>query len=234
MMSLSEKAWLGLEVSTDKMYGENSNPGLYNFQYTDYLQLHSTDTISGLITQWITTDPLKYSTRLINLIGNFRIYPFPGGRFRPFVKVSAGLSLISTELALLSPSFWSDSLNIPNNVPGKPVLYSRGTSGSEKGLWPAFTFGGGVGFEFQINDKIAAYADYSMKVVNSDIVDGRPNFDWFEDTGLLKHFNTRSNLSKISIGLVYTINDNFAGLGSGRRSGGKDPVDSTPTCHSMK
>lgn len=221
MMSLSKKAWLGLEVSTDKMYGDNSNPGLYNFQFTDYLQLQSTDTVADLAIPWITNYPLKYSTRLINLIGNFRIYPFPESRFRPFVKLSAGLSLVSTELALLTPSIWSDSIraNIPNNVPGKPVLYSRGKSDSSKGLLPAFTFGGGVGFEFQINDKLSAYADYSLRIVNSDIVDGRPNFDYNNDTALLKHFSTRSNLAKISFGLVYTINDNFAGFGFGGGGG---------------
>lgn len=221
MMSLSEKTYLGLEISMDKMYGENMNPGLFNFQYTDYLQLQSTDTVTDLISRHITNYPLKYSTRLINLIGNFRIYPVPDARLRPFIKVSAGLSLISTELALLTPSAWIENLQEvnPNLVPGQPVLYSRGTADSEKGIFPAFTFGGGFGFEFQINSKLAAYADYSLRVVSSDIVDGKPNFDWYEETGLFEHFSTRSNLSKFSFGLVYTLNDNFKGLGIGGGGG---------------
>lgn len=223
MMSLSDKTWFGLEVSMDKLYGENSHPGLYNFQYTDYLQLHTTDTINEIVTTHLTNYPIKYSTRLINLIANFRIYPFPEGRFHPFIKVSAGLSLVSTELALLTPSTWTDSIRIhyPNIVPGPPVLYSRGTTGSGKGLLPAFTFGGGIGFEFRINDKLSAYADASLRIVNSDIVDGKPNFDWFIESGKLEHFNTRSNIAKISFGIVYTISENFAGINLGRSSGGK-------------
>ena len=39
MYSLSEKAWVGLELSTTRLKGFNDNPPPYNFQYTDFNQL---------------------------------------------------------------------------------------------------------------------------------------------------------------------------------------------------
>ncbi len=222
MMSLTDKVWLGLEVGMSNLYGENDKPSTFNFQYTEYLELMTEDTFTNILTRNITNYPLKYTTSLIHLLGTFRLYPLPEGSFRPFIKFSAGVSLISTELALKFPQLWYDNVASnsanPDEIPLDPVLFSRGNN-SEKGVFPAFTAGAGVGFEFQITPKIAAYADANLMMINADIVDGKPNWDYNSTSGMLTHFNTRGNTRKIGFGLVYTIGENMPILGTGRSSG---------------
>jgi hypothetical protein len=223
MTSLSSKIWLGFEIGTSMMNGENDNPGLFNFQYSDLLQLNLSDTILGITRNAITNYPLKYKTTLINILGNIRFYPVPGGRIQPFIKASAGLSLVSTELSLKSPEMWYQDLALkyPDAIPGTPVLFSQGTKEAPRGLFPAFTFGGGVGVEFQVNDKISVYADGTYMIVNADIVDGIPNMDYYEASGMLDRFNTRANTGRISLGITYTLGDNFSFLGGGGKSKSK-------------
>jgi hypothetical protein len=88
-------------------------------------------------------------------------------------------------------------------------------------LLPAFTYGGGAGLEFQVNDKIAVYADGSYMIVNADIVDGIPNFDYYEASGILKRFKTRANTGRISLGITYTLGENFSLGGGGGKRGSK-------------
>jgi len=219
MVSLSDKIWLGLEVSSNKMSGENDNPPYYNFQFTDFNQLQVTDTVSDVVSNMITRLPLKYNSSLLNVVANFRYYPLPNVKLRPFLKLSGGVSFVATELALKNPEDWVGNNTNPNIVYGRPVLYSRGTSDSKEGRWPAFTLGGGAGLEFQISEKVALYADASYYMVNADMVDGRPNFDYNENNSLLEHFNTQSFVGKISFGLCYTIGENFNIFGGGSGGG---------------
>ncbi len=222
MTSLSDKVWLGFEVSKANFSGENDSPSLFNFQFTEYLELMSLDTLLEFPTRWINNHPLTYNTSLVNLSGTFRIYPLSGTIFRPFVKFTAGLSLISTELRLKLPELWyADVADNENDKPLLPVLFSRGTDSSEKGIFPAFTAGAGLGFEFQITPKIAAYADANLMMVNADITDGKPNWDYNAETGKLVHFNTRGNIRKIGFGLVYTLGENMPVMGSGSSGKGK-------------
>lgn len=223
MSSLSDKIWIGLEVGTHSMNGENENPGLFNFQYSDLLQLNFLDTTLGISRSAITNYPLQYKTTIFNILGNIRFYPIPGGKLQPFAKISAGIALVSTELSLKNPEIWYQDLKakIPGAVPGKPILFSQGTKDSEKGLLPAFTFGGGIGLEFQVNDKIGIYADGTFMIVNADIVDGKPNFDYFEASGTISRFNTRANTTRFSLGVTYTLGNNFSFLGGGGKSSAK-------------
>jgi len=222
MTSLSDKIWLGLEVGTNSMKGENDNPGLFNFQYSNLLQLAFMDTTLGISRTFISNYPLQYKTTLINILGNIRFYPIPGGKIQPFVKISAGLSMVSTELSLKNPEIWYEDLKVlvPGAIPGKPILFSQGTKDSEKKVLPAFTFGGGIGLEYQVNDKIGIYADGTYLIVNADIVDGKPNFDYYEASGTISRFKTRANTGRFCLGVTYSLGDHFSFLGGGG-SGGK-------------
>jgi hypothetical protein len=217
MTALSSKVWIGLEIGTDRLTGKNDNPGLFNFQYTDSLQLNFTDTL-GYINKTITIYPLKYQTSLINFIVNFRIYPLPDGRFQPFIKASAGLSLISTELALKDSREWIDTLTYlygPKLIFSSPVLYSNGRGDSKNGIVAAFNIGGGIGCEFKVTDKLGLYADWTYRMVKSGILDGKPNFDYNKDIRDLVYFNTWSTINKFTFGIVYTLSDSFSLFGGG-------------------
>jgi len=207
--ALSEKFYIGLEIGNNLLTGENDDPGLFNFQFTDSLQLTSTDPLTDTLYIHRTIDPLKYKTTLLSVMANFRFYPLTEGMFRPFIKASAGLSLVSTELSLKNPSLW---MTDTTRIYGAPVLFST----DRGGMVPAMTLGGGLGFELQLTDKIALYADISYKMVKSDLLDGRPNFNYNSETGTLERFNTWSTTSKVSFGIAYTLNDNFWLFGGGR------------------
>jgi len=244
MMSLSDKVFVGFEVGSDRMSGENDSPGYYNFQFTDQLQLKSFGTDPDTTFYWQTNSPLTYQTNLINFVGNLRVYPAPYGRFKPFIKVSAGMALVGTELKLKAPGLWETYVkeNYPNHTLGEPVLFSRGGSGAPEGYKPALLFGGGIGFELQLTDKIALIADGSYRIVNSGILDGRPNFDWKENPewntdnpdydpnyqwifgqkdprGELEPFNTKATIGKLTFGIVYTLGDNLSVTGGGSKRG---------------
>lgn len=220
--SLSDRFYVGLEIGNNLLTGENDDPGFYNFQFTDSLQLTSTDPLTDTIYIHRTDYPLKYRTTLLSVMANFRFYPLTEGMFRPFLKASAGLSLVSTELSLKNPSLWTTD---STREYGPPVLFST----DRGGMVPALTLGGGLGFELQITEKLSLYADWSYKMVKSDLVDGIPNFDYNGDTGGLERFNTWATTSKISFGIVYTLNDNFnlfGGGGGGSKKGGSGGITS--------
>ncbi len=223
MMSLSDKVYVGFEVGSDRLSGENDDPEMYNFQKTDILHLFSFDP-NGDTTRWLTRNPLTYQTSLINFVGNLRIYPAPDGRFKPYIKASAGMALVGTELSLKLPGDWETAVLAlhPDHTLGDPVLYSRGVSGAPEGYKPALVIGGGIGFELQLTDKIALIADGAYRLVSSDILDGRPNYDWvpldpaIPEVGELEPFNTKATIGKLTFGIVYTLGDNLSITGGGR------------------
>jgi len=233
MLSLTEKAWIGLELSSSRFSGVNENPPLYNFQYTDFnqLQVQILDIQESLLLPEIQY-PLVYNTSLINLLVNFRFYLSAEGRFRPFLKVHSGVSFIGTELALKNSADWPPAVYTvfvegvaqpaENLDFGAPVLFSRGTSTSPEGRVPALNLGGGVGFEFQINEKLSLYSDFTFAMVNSDLLDGRPNLDFNVTTSRLERFNTFGNLSKLNVGICYSLGEGFSVF-----SGSKNSVKSS-------
>jgi hypothetical protein len=231
MLSLTEKAWIGLELSSSRFGGENTNPPLYNFQYSEWNQLQAMDIQSQNSTYFITNIfPLSYNTSIINLLANFRFYLASGGRFSPFIKIHSGVSFVGAELALKNASDWSSAniqIIMPNENPddwdfGPPVLYSRGTSNSAEGRFPALNIGAGVGFEFQLNEKLSLYSDFTFAMVNSDILDGRPNLDFNQNTSRLERFNTFGNFTKFNVGVCYSLGEGFSVF-----SGSKNSVKSS-------
>jgi hypothetical protein len=230
MMALTEKAWVGLELSSTRFKGHNDNPPWYNLlKTTDFHQLRVKPLESG---NWIpllpVKDSLQYATSLINLLANFRFY-LSEGQFRPFIKIHSGVSFIATELSYNLKGDWPPSRYVwtINGVPldtdnyefNGPVIYSRGTSTSPENRWPALNLGGGIGFEYQINEKLSFYADATYSMINSDILDGRPNFDYNEDTFKFERFNTFGNVGQISFGLCYSLGEGMAIAGGGSKGG---------------
>lgn len=235
MMALSEKVWLGFEVGSSNFKGYNYNTPKYNLFGTDYPQtaLRELQTTQWIPLNFQELDSLEYESSLINLLVNMRFY-LSSGRFRPFVKLHSGVSFIATELKYYTYDGWPPSyLNIfINSVQidpadyefNGPTIYSRGTSTSPEGRWPALNIGAGLGFEYQINEKISLYAGYTYSMINSDILDGRPNFDYNDDVdspdfGLLERFNTFGNTGRISFGLTYSIGEGVSIISGGSKGG---------------
>ncbi len=232
MMSLTSRAWLGLELSTSKFSGENFNPPPYNFQFTglNQMQVRVID-IDEVYPIQDLRYPLDYNTSLVNLLANFRYYFLNEGRFLPFVKVHSGVSFIGTELAFKAdwpPVEYIISVDGVDQEPenldfGAPILFAQGTDNSAEGKKAAFNYGAGAGLEVQINEKINLYFDYTYSVINSDILDGRPNFNYNEETARFARISTPGNMGRVSFGLCYKLGENLniiGGGGGGSKGGG--------------
>ncbi|MCL1821404.1 MAG: outer membrane beta-barrel protein [Prolixibacteraceae bacterium] len=238
MLSISENFWIGAEFGLTNLTGKNGNPPLYNFQYTDFYQLKVSIPEVELVdlpligNTW--RNPLEYETSIMDILASFRYYVLPVGKIRPFAKVHGGVSMISTELRFQNSVTWPPT-NYSINVAGTiytgedlafsaPVLYSAGKNGSKRET--ALNLGGGVGLEVMLTDRISLYADATYSWIMSDILDGKPDFDYYEtvdEEGIVIANSTRynrknvnSSLMKASIGLCFTFGDfNLFGNRSG-------------------
>lgn len=174
---------IGLEFENHTLKGVNENPIYYNYFATQQNYVYS-------------QQPLMYTTYLNNLIGNVRYYPIGIRTFQPFVKVFGGVSFVGTNLQFYNPQ---DQVDIFN------PLYARGTQLSTETRWPAFYFGTGIGFELHLTELISFYVDASFSVIETNIVDGVPNFTYNEITGINEHFNSSSFVAQFSAGICYAI-----------------------------
>ena len=122
----------------------------------------------------------------------------PKNKFNPYLKIFAGISFIGTDYTFKDPFYSVDY--------GVGVLFARGTLNSEKPKEMAFNYGTGIGIEYQFLSRFAFNVGISASIINSDIIDGRPNFDYLENEAL-GNFNRANNMALVpqaSIGLVYS------------------------------
>jgi hypothetical protein len=219
LFQISEREFFGVEVDYSNLRGYNDNPPYYNYYLTPYFDNFQPD-------GYILESPIKYNTTLINVAVNYKYFFFTEKTFQPFVKITGVVAFVGTDLTYKDfPSVENVSEIDPNlsdysiNA-GADVLYARGTSNSDQKKWPAFHGGFGVGFSYDISDKLAFQADATATVVNSGIINGVPNFTYNMDENLLKYNRRLSLTTQLSAGLVYYIE-----VETGRRGrGGKtDP-----------
>ncbi len=183
---IQEKFSLGIEFERVTLQGVNQDPIHYN-----YFKLEKVIKLFNYSQQ-----PLVYTTSLNNLIGNVRYFPFPGNNFEPFVKFFGGVSFVGTNLQFNDPDNRSNIFD---------PLHSRGTKNSTETKWPAFYFGAGLGFEYHLTNLLALYMDASLSIIDTDIVDGVPNFTYNNAIGENEHYSTSTLTTQISIGLCYSI-----------------------------
>ncbi|MDX1284462.1 MAG: hypothetical protein R3182_05605, partial [Draconibacterium sp.] len=176
------------EVDYSRLKGYNDTPPVYNWYLTPYNPIDT-----------FTTSPVAFNTSLINVAVNWKYFFFQTSPFRPFVKLTGVVAFVGTDFTFKNDE---DATDFDTNI-----LYARGTSNSEKGKWPAFHVGGGIGFEYKIHDKLSFQVDGTATVLNSDIVNGVPNFTYaVEDDNEILKYNKRLSLTvQASAGIVYYI-----------------------------
>ncbi len=197
LFQISEHEFFGVEVDYSTLKGFNDNPPFYNYYLTPYFNQYQDKYIQSAI---------KYNTTLINLAVNFKHFFLPESNFQPFVKLTGVVAFVGTDLS------YKDS---PDAGLETDVLYARGTSNSDQKKWPAFHGGFGIGFSYDITDKLAFQADATATMFNSGIINGVPNFTYSVSDDLLKYNRRLSLTTQISAGLVYYIE-----VETGRRGGG--------------
>ncbi|NQU86769.1 MAG: hypothetical protein HQ541_13510 [Mariniphaga sp.] len=212
MIPIGEKLGIGFEVENVKFKGNNEDPIYYNYFASSYSPIQNYE-----------QEPLIYNTNIINLLGTFRIFPIGHGTFTPFIKLFGGMALIATDLQFQSPE---DQVNKPD------PLYSRGTdlSIAEPTRYSTPHFGGGVGFEYQVAGNISVYGDLSFSYINSEILNGVPNFTYNQDLGYSVYSETASITNQFSVGVSYTFGTS-PGSGGGSKKGGKASTGGNTSRH---
>jgi len=202
LFQISPSSFFGIEIDYTHLKGVNNEPPYYNYFLTTYFHEFQDDFYNA---------PVKYNTQLLNLAVNYKYFFFKEQVLHPFVKLTGVVAFVGTDLTYK---------DLPDNPITSNILYSRGTSNSDQKKWPVFHLGGGVGFSYDLNDRLAFQVDGTATVVNSGIVNGVPNFTYIEEDGknLLRYNRRLSLTAQISVGLVYTIEVESGGSGGGRTS----------------
>ncbi|WP_321368944.1 hypothetical protein [uncultured Draconibacterium sp.] len=204
LFQVTSRTYFGVELDYSHLKGYNDDPPYFNYFLTPYFQHYQDEFI---------VSPLAYNTRLFNLAVNYKYFFMPDKTFTPFVKLTGVVAFVKTDLTYRE---------IPDPDMKWDILYSRGTKNSEQDSWPAFHIGGGIGFDYSINDRLSLQIDGTCTVLNSGIVDGVPNFTYAQNEGvdLLKYNRRLSLTTQISAGLVYLIE-----IGDGGRGGDGGRID---------
>jgi hypothetical protein len=207
MMLWSPNFETGLEFERIGFSGRNDIPPYYNY----YFAPDNPTVIT-------TTQPLSYASSAMNFKLNFRFYLAPEGIINPFIKAFGGLSKVAAELSYADPNF-----EPANNV---KILYALGTENSDKSRESAFIYGAGLGINFKLSEKIFLYVDGTASTINSDKVDGIPNYDYTQNNGqaTLKPVGNQSLITQFSAGLVFKSNTDLglikSGSGNKKKSSG--------------
>lgn len=192
LFQVSPMSHFGIELEYAKLKGYNNTPPVYNYYLTSYYYKFQPG-------GEFITDPVAYNTTLLNLAANWRYFFFESSPLKPFVKLTGVVTFLGTNYTLKE---------IPDSyVLESELLYARGTSRSDQKMLPAFHIGGGVGFEYSFSDRWSLQADFTATAINSEIVDGVPNFTYTVEEGaeLLNNNKQFSLITQISVGIVYSI-----------------------------
>jgi hypothetical protein len=178
---------VGFEVANSKYAGHNDKPIYYNYFASVFSPILN-----------YSQEPLSYNTKVTNLLGNIRIFPFGHGLMSPFLKLYGGVGMIGTDLRFTNPE---------DQVEKYDPLYSRGTrlSVAEPKKFNAAHFGGGPGFEYSLGGKLSLSAELTFSYIKSDIINGVPNFSYDEIQGQSVYDEVPSITSQLSVGLCYKI-----------------------------
>ncbi len=189
----------GIEVKYSKFSGNNEIPPYYNY----YFAPDNPTVIT-------TTEPLLFETSALSFLLNFRYYLASEGKINPYFRAFAGLSSVATEFNYQDLSVWDEG--------EAGVIYSAGTKDSENPKESALHYGAGFGINFGVSDKVSVYIDGTASVINSDIVDGIPNYDYIEADQTMERINGGAMFYQISLGIVF---DTGINLGLNKNAGDK-------------
>jgi hypothetical protein len=189
----------GIEFDFSKFSGKNDTPPVYNY----FFLLNADDFI-------FPVPSLIYESSALNLMLNFRYYFLPEGKVSPFLKVFGGVSFVGTDFNYKDQGVWPQE--------GAGILFSMGTENSDNSRESSLCYGTGLGFDFELNDRISLYVDGSASIIGSDKVDGIPTLDYIVDNGrgTLLSVDNKALTTQISFGIVFTSD---VDLGLSKNSG---------------
>lgn len=216
LFQVSPMSHFGVELDYSKLKGYNDVPPFYNYYLTPYFEQFQD---FEQFKEHFQSEPVAFNTTLFNVAVNWKYFFFKTSPLKPFVKLTGVVSFVGTDYTYKNHPFgtkmtggydpetniaWDGFVEIE---PESDVLYSRGTSNSEQEKYPAFHLGGGIGFDYKISEHWSLQVDGTATVINTDIINGVPNFTYLQEDGLdiLRHNKRPSLTFQLSVGLVYYI-----------------------------
>ncbi|MDD4143783.1 MAG: hypothetical protein PHN68_04025 [Prolixibacteraceae bacterium] len=182
---------VGMEFDYMNLYGHTDKAPLYNFFLSRNNPLPDSYPYP--------TEALIYQTNVLSLLGTARWYFMPiGDEANIFLKAFGGVAFTGTDFTFRDP-FYRVEYDVG-------VLYARGTRNSDYPKRAAFSGGAGLGSTIKMTDKFDIYIDGTVSFINSDIVNGVPNYNYISSDGTesLKSASCWSMTSQISVGLLYS------------------------------
>ncbi len=192
LFQVSPMSHFGIELEYSKIKGFNNTPPVYNYYLTPYYKDFQT---GG---EFITS-PIAFQTAMFNVAANWKYFFFEKSPLKPFFKLTGVVSFIGTDFSIKNSE---DATELDSEI-----LYSRGTSNSEQKKLPVFHLGGGIGFDYEIDDRWSIQVDGTLTAINTDLMNGVPNFTYVVEgeKAMLNYNKCWSLTTQISAGIVYYI-----------------------------
>lgn len=177
----------GIEFKRNNFSGWNETPPYYNFYFSD----DKPRLADGTAVPITTTVPQIYESSVNSFILNLRYYLLPDNVISPFLKGSAGISYTTAE-------FKYEDIELNDDLPNGN-LYSNDRKNA------VLYYGGGLGIDFEVSEKVSLYLDGTANVISSDLVDGIPNYNYVKENAseTLNRADNMGFYTQFSIGLVF-------------------------------
>lgn len=182
---------LGLQFDYTNLSGRTETAPFYNFFITRYNPLPDTYKYPN--------EALIYKTKIFNIQATSRYYILPLDDYMTFyLKAFGGISFVGTDFTFHDPIY-----RVKYEV---GTLYSLGTLNSEDPKESVFSGGGGLGFTYKVSELIDFFFEGTVSFINSDKVNGVPNFDFLVSQGeeTLQQRDAWASVGKVSVGLLFS------------------------------
>jgi hypothetical protein len=197
----------GMQFGYSRLAGYTPQAPLYNFFLSKNNPLPPSNRYPA--------EALVFNTQLLSILPTARWHFLAlKNDVNLFLKLAGGVSFVGTDFTFREPHH-----NIKNDV---GMLYAQGTKNSDKPKTSALTGSTGLGATYRISDKLDIYFDATLWFINSDVINGVPNFDYVEvsETGTMQRAGALAAAAQASVGLVYSgIPDRKFNRGNVTRSG---------------
>ena len=181
----------GLQFGFTNLAGYTPQAPLYNFFLSRNNPLPDT--------YKYPTETLIFDTKLFSIQATARWHFLPIlGEVNIFMKFLGGVTFTGTDFTFKDPHY-----SIKYDV---GVLFARGTQNSDYPKYAAISGGAGLGATYRISNKLDVYFDLTASLINSDIVNGVPNYNFVNNQGQtsMQRTNSLSSVAQANLGLLYS------------------------------
>ena len=182
---------MGVQFGYDNYAGHTPTAPLYNFFLSRYNPMP--------LSNRYPDEALIYDTHILKILGTARWYFLSYSKeLNFFMKYFGGVAFTGADFTFDNPVH-----SVRYEV---GVLHSRGTKNSDFPKTSGITGGAGLGAAYRLSDRFDLYFDATASLINSDIVNGVPNYNYVtvDNVNRMERTNAISATMQASIGIIYS------------------------------